>query len=308
MLKLVSVIIPCYNQAKFLREAIESVLYQEHPRFELIVVDDGSIDETSDVAASYDRVRLIRQSNRGLAGARNRGLAASCGEYVTFLDSDDRLLPGALEVGSRQLDLNQEWAFVYGRYRYIDVNGAPLPQGQQGSVSVEDCGDSYEEMLVRNFIGMHGTVMYRREVLERLCGFDETFMICEDYELYLRICRQFPIGKHDNLVAEYRLHAESLSRDSSLMLKSAIRALHLQRQFIKGKERYQKAYKAGIRGWQELYGERVVEEIRCRFRDYGYLGLVQSLGRLFVLLRYYPQGIIDHGCRKIRCTFMEKLI
>lgn len=110
------------------------------------------------------------------------------------------------------------------------------------------------------------------------------------------------------MVAEYRLHAESLSRNSSLMLKSAIRALHLQRQFIKGKERYQKAYKAGIRGWQELYGERVVEEIRDRFRNYGYLGLVQSIGQLFVLLRYYPRGIVHHGYRKMRCTFREKVL
>src|SRR5215218_2770225 len=93
---LVSVVIPCYNQAHFLDEAIESVLSQSYTNFEVIVVDDGSEDETARVASGYaledPRVCLIRQQNRGLAGARNRGLAEARGEYVVFLDSDDRLL------------------------------------------------------------------------------------------------------------------------------------------------------------------------------------------------------------------------
>jgi glycosyltransferase involved in cell wall biosynthesis len=100
---LVSVVIPCYNQARFLGEAIESVLSQSYRAFEVVVVDDGSTDNTSEVVARYAGadagVRLIRQENRGLAGARNRGLAEAEGEYVVFLDSDDRLLPDALQVG-----------------------------------------------------------------------------------------------------------------------------------------------------------------------------------------------------------------
>ena len=86
-----TVMIPCYNQARFLGEAIESVLSQSHPDF-VVVVDDGSTDNTSEVASSYGQVRLIRQENRGLAAARNRGLSEARGEYVVFLDSDDRLL------------------------------------------------------------------------------------------------------------------------------------------------------------------------------------------------------------------------
>src|ERR671916_3003782 len=103
----VSVVIPCYNQAHFLGEAIESVLSQTYEEFELIVVDDGSKDDTEELASSYAaedaRVRLIRQQNRGLAGARNRGLSESSGEYVVFLDSDDRLLEEALAVGVGEL-------------------------------------------------------------------------------------------------------------------------------------------------------------------------------------------------------------
>src|SRR5215218_6482487 len=112
---LVSVVIPCYNQAHFLDEAIESVLSQSYTNFEVIVVDDGSEDETARVASGYaledPRVCLIRQQNRGLAEAR--------GEYVVFLDSDDRLLGDALAVGVRELESHPRCAFVSGHYRPI---------------------------------------------------------------------------------------------------------------------------------------------------------------------------------------------
>ncbi len=95
---MISVIIPCYNQAHFLYEAIESVLAQTHHDFEIIVVDDGSTDSTAEVAAGHPDVRYVRQPNRGVATARNTGLRESEGEYLVFLDADDHLLPAALEM------------------------------------------------------------------------------------------------------------------------------------------------------------------------------------------------------------------
>src|SRR5437867_2391143 len=96
--RLVSVVIPCYNNAPFLRDAIQSVLSQTYERTEFIVVDDGSSDDTSDVASSDPGIRLIRQQNQGVSAARNAGLRQSRGDYVVFLDADDRLLPGAVDV------------------------------------------------------------------------------------------------------------------------------------------------------------------------------------------------------------------
>ncbi|PYL19270.1 MAG: hypothetical protein DMF41_10205, partial [Verrucomicrobia bacterium] len=98
---LVSVVIPCYDQAHFLSEAIESVLAQTYPHFELVVVDDGSNDNTAAVVNRYPGIRYFRQENQGLAAARNAGLRQTMGEYLVFLDSDDRLLPSALEAGLR---------------------------------------------------------------------------------------------------------------------------------------------------------------------------------------------------------------
>src|SRR6185503_10394131 len=99
-LPLVSIIIPCYNQGRYLGDAIESVLRQSYRRLEIIVVDDGSTDDSSQVARKYSDVKLRRQENRGFSRARNAGLEASRGDYLVFLDADDRLLPGAIQAGA----------------------------------------------------------------------------------------------------------------------------------------------------------------------------------------------------------------
>src|ERR687885_1823430 len=128
---LVTGVIPCYNQAHFLGEAIESVLAQSYTHFEIIVVDDGSTDNTSEVATRYPKVRCIRQDNQGLAAARNAGLRVSEGTYLVFLDADDRLLPDALEVGLECLEAYPECAFVSGKLRRIAADGSPLPVWKQ---------------------------------------------------------------------------------------------------------------------------------------------------------------------------------
>ncbi|MFL6183180.1 MAG: glycosyltransferase family 2 protein, partial [Actinomycetes bacterium] len=167
---LVSVIIPSYNHAHYLGQAIGSVLSQSYRNFEIIVVDDGSTDETSEVASRYERVRIVRQENRGLSGARNRGLREAKGEYVVFLDADDKLLPGALEAGLRCFEAHPECAFVSGTSRPIAEDGALL--SQRSDTVVE--GDHYLKLLRRNYIGMHATVMYRRSVFDDVGGFDVT--------------------------------------------------------------------------------------------------------------------------------------
>src|SRR5215211_2313466 len=158
---LVSVVIPCYNQAHFLSEAIESVLAQSHPNFEIIVVDDGSTDDTSEIAARYPEVRLVRQENKGLSGARNAGLAHSEGEYVVFLDADDRLLPEALEAHLEHLEAHPECAFVSGPCRRIAADGSPLPTPLRRHIE----GDHYLVLLHRCYIWPPAVVMFRRAIL-----------------------------------------------------------------------------------------------------------------------------------------------
>ncbi len=290
----VSVIIPCYNQAKFLGEAIESVVRQNYRRFEVIVVDDGSIDGTAEVASGYPDVICISQETRGLAAARNRGLSRSTGEYLVFLDADDRLLPEALAVGVRSLDTHPECAFVYGRSQWISVDGAPVPAPTQYCIGEEP----YRSLLERNCVWGCMTVMFRRSVLEAVSGFDASLAAAEDYDLYLRIARKFPIYFHGAVVAEYRRHEANMSKNAGTMLKSVLRVLRSQQQYVKANRQYKQAYKNGIKLHQELYGERLAEQVRLSIKARKH---AHALRGILTLARYYPSGLATHAFRKTYC-------
>src|SRR5262247_1452486 len=120
----VSVVIPCFNQGDFLGDAITSAMTQDGVLAEIIVVDDGSTDDTREVAAAFPDARYIHQENAGLSAAPDTGLSVATGEFVVFLDSDDRLLPGALAAGVAALSQHPEAALAYGRYVNIDRWGA----------------------------------------------------------------------------------------------------------------------------------------------------------------------------------------
>ena len=281
---MVTVVIPCYNQARFLGEAIESVLSQTYQHFELIVVDDGSTDETSEVAKGYEGVRLIRQENRGLSGARNTGIRHSGGEFLVFLDADDRLLPGALEAGLRCFDAHPECALVAGHCNLIRADGSFL-KVLKHEPSDED---SYVAMLEKCHIAPPATGMYRRSVFEAVGDFDITLSSCEDYDFYLRIARQFPIHRYDEAVVEYRMHGESMIRNSGRMLSTTITVLRSQRRYVKGDRRREVALKNGIRyeqsHWGDPLAERVSEQIEQRRWK-------EALGEAYLLARYHVRGL-----------------
>jgi glycosyltransferase involved in cell wall biosynthesis len=291
---LVTVVIPCYKQAHFLSEAIESVLSQSYPHFEIVVVDDGSPDNTAEVASRYppEKVRLIRQENRGRAPAKNAGLAQSEGEYVVFLDADDRLLPEALEVGVRELEARPQCAFVSGHHRLIASDGSILDEPHQRILG----DDPYLTLLCGNFIGMHATVTYRRTAIEAIGGFDISLKVCEDYDLFLRLARRFLICQHDILVAEYRQHNMNVTRNHSLMLSAALKVLRSQREHLKESKHHQQAYKAGVRFWQGYYGVQLAHKVLADVRDHEWRWALRDA---LVLLRHYP-GVPIRAYQKLR--------
>ena len=120
---LVSIIVPCHDHAQFVGEAIASAQGQDHPTIEVVVVDDGSTDESAAVIERCAGVRLVRQQNAGLAAARNAGIRESRGDFLVFLDADDRLLPHAVSSGFRALQAEPDAAFVAGGFRRIDEAG-----------------------------------------------------------------------------------------------------------------------------------------------------------------------------------------
>ncbi|HET9593723.1 MAG TPA: glycosyltransferase [Solirubrobacterales bacterium] len=294
---LVSVVIPCWNQGPYLGEAIESVLAQTWPALELIVVDDGSEDNSYEVAGRYPGVRRLRQRNRGVAAARNRGLAECSGDYIVFLDADDRLLPNALEVGMGELLAAPEAAFAAGRPRDIGRTGKVIREAAQPLVS----RDHYLKLLEECFIWSGSSVVYRRAPLEAVGAFNEDRRAADDYELYLKLAREFPVCCHDAIVTEYRRHGYNTTRDAGLVLSSQIEVLDGQRRRLRSKEE-RAARRLGIRNTRAKQGEALVERIANAWRRREWnvvLGSLRTLARWDpgAFLRFRRRGAGQPGGR-----------
>jgi glycosyltransferase involved in cell wall biosynthesis len=289
----VSVVIPCFNQGHYLREALDSVMAQTLPAAEIVVVDDGSTDDTAVVARTHRNVRYIHQRNRGLASARNTGAAHTTGEHVVFIDADDRLRPDALAIGARESLAHPACALVWGRCVRIDEHGRELPTVPPPPVA----GDAYEALLRNNFIWTPAVVMFRRSVCGPFMRFNPAVDASADYELYLRIVRHFPIHGHTGTVAEYRLHRGSMSSNASLMLASTMDVLRAQRPYLARRRAYARAYHQGRRSWQSHYGEQLLRQIEEQSHDRRRWREVAAM--LAVLARYHPRGLAAHLARRV---------
>jgi len=288
--RLVSVIIPCYNQGGYLGEAIESVLGQSYSNFQIIVVDDGSSDNTQEVAKQYKQVECIREENRGLAEARNEGVKASRGEYIVFLDADDRLMRNGLEAGVNSLDAHPLCAFASGQYTLIAADGSAIASPERPLIQAEH----YIELLRHNYIGMPATVMYRRAALDSVGGFDASRRACEDYDLYLRIARDFSVHSHPTIVAEYRQHESNMSRNYRLMMEASLSVLRSQWKYVKRNPKQKEAYKQGIRFWQDYWARGLIKEAQGNLKSGA---RAQAIGSLLGLLRYHPREFVKRGGR-----------
>jgi glycosyltransferase involved in cell wall biosynthesis len=300
MRDLVSVVIPCYKQAGFLAEAIESVLAQTHPHVEIMVVDDGSPDNASDVALSYPGVRCIRQENQGLSAARNTGIRESKGQFLVFLDADDRLTPDALRRGLDHLRQFPDAAFVAGRHRNISIDGSPLSTRQRRHVDK----DYYVELLQVNHIGCPAAVMYRRSVFDEVGGFDTTVNPASDYDLYLRIAQKFAVSFHTDLVAEYRKHGDSMSNNHQLMSNHIARVLQSQLKQVSGNGRYEEACLKGIRFYEHLFRiTMIIDRMRSSARKENWRG---ALWNVLLLLWSDPRAFGEELRRKGRLVILRR--
>ena len=198
--ELVSVIIPCYKQADFLPGALESALAQTHCETEIIVVDDGSPDNVFEVVSRYPTVKCVQQQNQGLARARNAGFRVSTGDYVLFLDADDRLTPQRSKRTSPVLQSTLRLASwlaisiicVVTDHTRLHRDGHCLKR------------ISTRTLLRVNHVANTIAVMFRREVVEQLGGFKPACSPAEDYDLLLRAARLFQTAHHRATVAQYR--------------------------------------------------------------------------------------------------------
>jgi hypothetical protein len=284
---LVSVVIPCYGQAHYLGEAIESVLAQTYPQLEIVVVDDGSEDNTSEVAGGYPGVRVVRQENAGLAEARNTGLRHTRGEFLIFLDADDRLLPQAVERGLAELRERPDCGLVWGGWGLIGPDGERLPDAAPRAV-----GDPYLALLRECVISCPAAVMYRRALFEELRAFDPEVSASADYDVYLRATRDFPAHQHLDVVAEYRRHGGNMTLHPELILRSELLVLARQRPFLGADPRRRRAWRQGVRRARALHGSAAGE----RLTEHLATGRWEEARRLAaVLARHHPAALASAG-------------
>jgi glycosyltransferase involved in cell wall biosynthesis len=206
---LVSVILPTYNRAARVAEAVDSVLCQEGPTFELIVVDDGSGDETPRVLAAYgDRLQVLRLTHGGVSRARNRGVTASRGDLLAFLDSDDLWQPDKLATQVAFMEAHPELAICQTEETWVRHGRRVNPRQRHR----KSAGMFFERSLELCLVSP-SAVMMRRSLFDAFGGFDESLPACEDYDLWLRIGCRHSIGLIDApLVVKRGGHADQLSR------------------------------------------------------------------------------------------------
>ncbi|WP_300156553.1 glycosyltransferase [Solidesulfovibrio sp.] len=209
----ISVVIAAYNYGRFLPDAIRSALEQRDVSCEVVVVDDGSTDDTADVLRRHGRdVVVVSQENKGLSAARNAGLARARGRYVVFLDADDLLLPGVLASQLRALREDGRKAMAVCRSHFfetLDARGQPRPTGEWRLFR-----EALDAHLCHFNIAPPHAFMVRREAVEGCGGFDAGLAACEDHDLWLRlaVAGEAPVCNPDGRVA-YRRHPGSMSRN-----------------------------------------------------------------------------------------------
>lgn len=252
----VSVVIPCYKQAHFLHEAIESVLSQSHPA-EIVVVDDGSPDNTAAVAAAFPQVRYVRQENKGLSEARNCGFRVATGEYVIFLDADDRLTPNAIEAHLKCFAEHPEAQLVVGDIDHIAEDGSYLRSPRWPLLTA----NFYQELLKVNHVANTVAVMMRREVILQVGGFEAGSSPAEDYRLLLRAVRTLSSAHHRNVVAQYRRYRSSLSRNGPAMLGALHHIMVSEWPLVQGNPDLERAHRIGVLYWRDHYGRVTIREL-----------------------------------------------
>jgi glycosyltransferase involved in cell wall biosynthesis len=283
---LVSVVVPCFNQAHFLSEAIESVLAQTYPKVEIIVVDDGSTDNTSAVVERYPGVRCVRQRNQGLPAARNAGLKEASGAYVVFLDADDLLLPDALTVGVRALEERPDVAFVFGDTLFAMDDGSEAPPPHRPRTT----GGWYEALLAGSTIMPPACAMFRRSIFDETEPFDQSLKAAEDYELFCRIARRHAVHSHETVITVYRRHGANMTAGSIRdLFRMCLITLHRERRFVWCRPRYWSSYRAGTRYWKLHLGSRLAAEVQTSVARHRWVAAVRGFA---TLLRWWPRGAL----------------
>lgn len=311
----VTVIIPTYNRAILIRESLTSVFAQTHRNFEIIVVDDGSTDDTAVVLrplAERGLIRYIYQQNRGESAARNNGIVEAKGRYIAFLDSDDLFEPGKLEVQVKYLQDHPEFGLVHSGFIKFDNAGNDLGYRNSSWFS----GRVYPKILLywTNLMAVD-TVLVPKNVFDIVGMFDESLHIGPDLDMWRRIARKYPFGFINKSLARVRVHDGNMSGDKMRGTEGLIKYLEkafeddpgLSRQFRK--RAFSRMFSTMAYNLLSENGDEALQTARLNARRaisndpmnlHGYLALLSTL------FGYNLRQVLIHRWRILRGLFMSR--
>ena len=219
---LVSIIIPNYNHAQYIEDAIHSVLRQTYRNVEIIVVDDGSRDHSREVIGAFgDKVRPIFQQNQGLSAARNTGITASRGEFIGALDADDMYEPEFIETLVAALQSRPDADGVYCGYRFVDHLNRPLPQIEAREVAPENL---YWALVDGNFL-VPEAMFARKHCYDAVGLFDTSLRALEDLDMWLRIASRFKVIHTTKILTRHRILPGSMSTDPTRQFENRLQVV-----------------------------------------------------------------------------------
>lgn len=285
----ISVIIPAYNAAKTILETIQSIQQQTCSDFELIVINDGSTDNTLDVLATVadPRLKVFSYENGGLPVARNRGIERATGNYLTFIDADDLWTPDKLEAQLEALQHHPDTGAVYSWTAFIDENSQFLyawkPLYFQGNV--------YPNLLIENFISSGSNIMVRRQYIDLAGRFDPTLKSAEDWDYYLRLAALCPFALVPKYQILYRRSAQSMTSKVDVMEKNCLRVL-------------ERAFQVAPADYQQLKGQSLAHAYRfyamlCIAHVTSRDGVRQATQKLLNAIRFYPKTLLDRTTQRL---------
>jgi glycosyltransferase involved in cell wall biosynthesis len=290
----VSLIIPTFSRPHLLPRCVESAL-KAGSGVEVIVVDDASSDETASVCQALRDINYVRLDfNRGVAGARNEGVAASSGEYIGFLDDDDLRLPNSIDAQVNLLEADPEAGMVYGRAAYGDEQCRP-----KGGSYPDVCpqGDIFWELMQWNFVPCL-TVIFRRACLDRAGLLDESGTGVDDWDLWVRISELYPVVATEETVAIWRQPTPTSEQFSFRAERMHRRAHRLHRdkwlRLPRAMEASEEFRNEAARAFADRATQQMISEARSRFRDGRAL---DSIRLSLELARLYPRAAVRHALR-----------
>jgi len=210
----VSIVIPAYNYARFLPFAVESARSQDYPKFEVVVIDDGSTDNTAEVMKQYSApVRYVYQENAGLSAARNSGIREAKYDFVMFLDADDELMPGMLRACmTRFATLGPDFGLIGCDCVFVDIDGKPMKITRRHPESEREI--TVKDILLRTRFSPTGAVC-RKEVFDKCGGFDTSLKSTEDRDMWIRIATHYRVWHMGRQLVHIRKHGDNMSNNAA---------------------------------------------------------------------------------------------